>query len=245
MKGADAREYDRVSQYYDRFFRGLPGERQFYVNEARNAHSILELASGTGRITIPIAKQGSRVTGLDVSERMLDIARKKAQKKGRSNISFVRGDMRSFSIASKFDLIIIPYNAFLHLLTRTDQKKALLRIRRHLKKDGRLIFSVFVPDVRKIVENHARTFSNRKKADVRLYETSFYDTFNQQIRIEFEFRQRGKPPSRSTIRLRYCFRDELLALLENAGFKLMSLNGGFKGEKLTQKSRQMVWTVKK
>ncbi|MFH1788417.1 MAG: class I SAM-dependent methyltransferase [Candidatus Altiarchaeota archaeon] len=240
VKTRDLESFNEIAPYYDIFFKGVPGDRRFYVNEALKARSVLELTCGTGRITLAIAEKGVKVTGLDVSCEMLSKAMEKAARKGLDSTRFIKGDMRSFNLGEKFDLVIIPYNAFLHLITIADQKKALNNIGKHMTPKGRLIFDVFVPDLRKITGNHGKKFTTKSTKGIRLTETSYYDTLNQTIKVDSTFNKR-----KASMTLRYCFRDELLLLFETTGFKVESVYGGYRKQKLTEKSKQMVWILKK
>ena len=92
------------------------GEFSFFVNEAKHSGgSVLELASGAGRILMVLAEAGVNVFGLEASGPMLAIAKKaiaRLPKKTQHRIHLVCGDMRRFAFKRKFPLIIIPFNSF-------------------------------------------------------------------------------------------------------------------------------------
>ena len=114
--------------FYGLFSTGLPGDVAFYVAQAQAAGSpVLELACGTGRVTIAIAEAGLRVVGLDLSPQML--ARFEAKLPAlpvevRERITLVQGDMRSFDLGQRFPLVIIPSPSFLQDLTVDDRLAA-------------------------------------------------------------------------------------------------------------------------
>src|SRR5690242_7700145 len=83
----------------------------------------LDLACGTGRLTIPLAKSGLSCVGIDASPSMLECARRKSEG---LDISYRQGDMRDFQLNQKFDLITMSGNAFQALLTDDDQERLLL-----------------------------------------------------------------------------------------------------------------------
>jgi 2-polyprenyl-3-methyl-5-hydroxy-6-metoxy-1,4-benzoquinol methylase len=87
---------------------------------------ILEVAAGTGRILIPLAKSGYEVAGLDQSGAMLQVAREKAQRDPQtaSRIQLVEGDMRGFTAAAVL-LALIPARAFQHVIEPEDQRRML------------------------------------------------------------------------------------------------------------------------
>jgi ubiquinone/menaquinone biosynthesis C-methylase UbiE len=120
----------------------------FYLELAQQAanegHAVLELGCGTGRVTLPIARRGIEIVGLDNAPPMLAIARRKATKES-LDLTWVEADMNGFQLNCSFGLIIIPYRSFLHLLTDADQASCLAAIRSHLVPGGRLALNFFAP----------------------------------------------------------------------------------------------------
>jgi SAM-dependent methyltransferase len=119
----------------------------FYLDLARQqSGAVLELACGTGLITVPIRAAGVDTVGLDQSSAMLKDARKRASAAGVS-IEFVEGDMRDFDLGRSFRLIFVARNSLLHLLSTRDLIAAFVAVKRHLAPDGIFAFDVFNPDV--------------------------------------------------------------------------------------------------
>ncbi len=120
----------------------------FYVELAQQAaataHPVLELGSGTGRVTIPIAQAGASIVGLDNSAAMLAVARRKSEAAG-VEVDWIEADMRDFHLDQRCGLIIIPFRSFLHLLTDADQLACLVRVHEHLVPGGRCALNFFVP----------------------------------------------------------------------------------------------------
>jgi SAM-dependent methyltransferase len=137
------------AETYDTRTVSAPGEIDFYIDRARKSGGpVLELACGTGRVTWPLARAGISVVGLDLSVRMLEQAEGKREGEPREvseRVGFVRGDMTDFDLGERFALAIIPFRAFLMLLTVEHQRKALGCIWRHLQPGGRLIIDIFDP----------------------------------------------------------------------------------------------------
>jgi SAM-dependent methyltransferase len=120
----------------------------FYVDLARQqAGAVLELACGTGQLTVPVAVLGLPTVGLDQSSAMLSVARTRASAASVS-VAFVQSDMRDFALGRNFNLIFVARNSLLHLLSTTDLLAALTAVRRHLTPDGVFAFDIFNPDVR-------------------------------------------------------------------------------------------------
>lgn len=142
--------YDHVVPYTTR-----PDVR-FYVETAREfGGPVLELGCGTGRILVPTAQAGIEIVGLDSSAGMLEACRSRlraepAELGGR--ISLHQGDMRNFDLGRTFRLVTIPFRPFQHLVTMEDQLACLSAIRRHLARDGRLVFDVFNPSIHNLAK---------------------------------------------------------------------------------------------
>src|SRR5437899_9079393 len=100
-----------------------------------------------------LAEAGKRVTGLDLSERMLERAVKKRAElrvEARERVHLVQGDMAKFDLGEKFRLIIIPFRPFQHLLEVQQHLDCLDCVRKHLAPGGRLILDVFQTDAERM-----------------------------------------------------------------------------------------------
>lgn len=113
----------------------------FYVELAREAGStVLELACGTGQVTLALAQAGYIVTGLDRSSAMLRVARDKLDRTDPEivrRVHFLQEDMASFELGTEFDAIFIPFRSFQFLLTTEAQRACLDRVSRHLRPGAR------------------------------------------------------------------------------------------------------------
>ena len=100
---------DHWASMYDWIYSWKQDDISFYVNEARKSGGpVLELGCGTGRITIPVAKSGTEIVGMDISTKMLDLAQEKANRQitDTTNLTFIKGDMTHFSLNQKFSLVL-------------------------------------------------------------------------------------------------------------------------------------------
>lgn len=138
--------YNEWAEFYDQFHNGLPGDVEFYVNQAlQEGGHTLELGCGTGRITIPLVAAGVDVTGIDNSEAMLGICRAKKRAFGKTpgRMRLVKGDIAHFKLSRTFDFIAMPYRAFMHLLTQDEQRSCLSCVYRHLNPGGLFVFDTW------------------------------------------------------------------------------------------------------
>ena len=149
--------YRLAAKHYDAAYSAKKDlvDRDFYLDLAGEyGGHVLELGCGTGRITLPLARQGHDVTGLDASRAMLDVLRAKLVKEPagfRRRVRVVEGDFRTLCLGDQFPLVIIPFRPLQHLYTVEDQLAALKNAGRHLADGGVLAFDVFNPRFDKLL----------------------------------------------------------------------------------------------
>jgi SAM-dependent methyltransferase len=225
----------------------------FYIRQARAARGpVLEVACGTGRVTIPVAKAGIRVTGLDLSPHMLAIARSKADG---LPVDFVQGDMTDFRLGRKFRLIFIPFRSFQAMLTPDEQRRCLRSVRRHLAPGGRLILNLFdpkleycVPGLSEVIGRYrdARDPATGRVAKVRV-RWRRNDAVNQLLHEKWDYRvlERGRVVERASrdLVIRWTYRWEMRHLLELEGFEPVACYGDFRGGP-PRYGREQVWIAK-
>jgi len=140
--------YDRIAHLYDLMHEESKDDLLFILKLAdQHGMQVLELGCGTGRLLLPLARTGHRVTGLDLSRTMLRIAEAKIASEAdfvQQRISIVEGDMASFNFGRQFDLIIIPLNTLMHL-NRIQMQACFGCVAEHLQPAGRLLIDVENP----------------------------------------------------------------------------------------------------
>lgn len=142
--------FDPIAEIYDSRLLLLEADKKFWIDLCRrklkNKHSIiLELGSGTGRISFVLADEGYKIIGIDLSKKMLEKANKileeeKPQLKKR--VQFMLADMTDFRFNEKFDLIILPFYSFAVLPDRNHQNKCLHCVKEHLSENGIFAFDL-------------------------------------------------------------------------------------------------------
>jgi len=134
-----------LSEFYD-FYDG-PEDRKdqldFYASLFDQQKSeLLELACGTGIITLELARRGFYITGIDYDDDMLNIAKRKASLENadvQKRVQFLLGNMKDFVIGKIYDAIIIPTNSFGYLFKFEDQISCLQHVSNHLPPHGILV----------------------------------------------------------------------------------------------------------
>jgi SAM-dependent methyltransferase len=143
--------YSVTAKYYDGAYAAKPDlvDLPFYLELAeQTAGPILEIACGTGRVLLPIARRGIEIHGVDNSRPMLEILKNSLNREPnevRHRATLHEGDMRDFRLGAQFPLVIIPFRPMQHMHTVEDQVSALTSAASHLRPGGILAFDVFYP----------------------------------------------------------------------------------------------------
>ena len=249
-----------IADYYDEspVVKGRLQDVAFYRDAARDfGDPVLELGCGTGRITMALAEAGKRITGLDLSERMLERAVKKRaamRVEARERVHLVQGDMTRFDLGEKFRLVIIPFRPLQHLLEVEQQLDCLECVRKHLAPGGRLILDVFQTDaermhdpvhMREMLVTEYRTPDGRQ---VRITErVAAFHRAEQRNDVEMIFfvKHPGGREERLVFAwpLRYFFRYEVEHLLARCGFKVAAEYGDFDRTAIQDDSPEMIFVA--
>lgn len=238
----------------------------FYAGLAQESGGpVLEIACGTGRVSLPIARLGYHVTGLDIVPGMLAQARRKS---GDLPVRWVEADARAFDLGAVFRLIFLTGNAFQMFLTRADQEALLARVGEHLEGDGLFAFETRNPRwvnsaPRAQEETHqgaffdletrseatlARTYVDADGHEVSIWDSQRYDHVAQVLHLAGHRRWRvdGQEVTKVTrIALRYTFPQELDALLHYNGFEVIRRYGDWNLEPLGAASPSIIVVCRK
>ena len=223
----DGRQYDLQNKD---FIEDIP----FYLNQIKKfGEPVLELACGTGRITIPLAERGVDISGLDISESMLSIARKKSIEKGIS-VDWVRADCRNFILGKKFNLIFFPFNSIAHLHDLESIELCFTCIRKHLKEGGRFIIDMFNPRLDLLIRDTSQRYPVEQIPDpdghgtITITETIQYDSASQVNRVKWYYKKgRDGIEEVKDLNMRIFFPQELDMLLHYNGFAIEDKFGDY------------------
>ena len=249
-----------IADYYDEspLVKGRLQDVAFYRDAAREyGDPILELGCGTGRITMALAEAGKRITGLDLSERMLERAVKKRaahRVEARERVHLVQSDMTHFDLGEKFRLIIIPFRSFQHLLEVKQQMDCLRCVQKHLAPRGRLVLDVFQTDAERMhdpVHMREAVVTEYRTADGRQVKISERVAgFHRAEQInDVEMIYSVVHPSWRKERLvfawplRYFFRYEVEHLLARCGFRVAAEYGDFDRTPIRDDSPEMIFVA--
>ncbi|HAT72678.1 MAG TPA: hypothetical protein DCS63_07665 [Elusimicrobia bacterium] len=246
QKIADGSEVYWDGAQYDAFNQPFADDVKFMLAEAKKARGpVLELACGTGRLTIPLKKAGIDITGLDLAVPMLRQARAKAAGAG-VKIDFVAGDARKFRFKKRFKLIFMAFNSMQHIGRREDIESLFSCVSSHLAPGGRFIFDVFNPDPHCLVRDSDELLPVAYYPDpagggkMLVNEQYSYDRVAQVSRLVWHYRREkdGKTVKKS-LNLRCFYPEELKALVHYNGFRVLARygdfeRGAFRGDSMKQ-----------
>jgi SAM-dependent methyltransferase len=212
--------YDSIARLYDPWSASVTEDVEFYVEEARAAGGpVVELACGTGRISVPVAKAGIAVIGVDGSQQMLEVAREYARREGVAKLLDLRyGDFREPPVEERVPLVLIPFRSLLHMTTEADRLRALTAARQLLLPGGRLVFDVFAPSSGDVEDTHGRWIER----EPRIFERADWDEGERTLTLSV---RRGDEAS--TMLLAWLSPPEWRLLLDRAGLDVDAQWGWF------------------
>ncbi len=197
---------------------------------------ILDLCCGHGRHLIPLAKKGYDMTGLDLSEKALNLLRKNA-KKEKIKARLIRGDMRKIPFSNEFDAIINMFTAFGYLETDYEDFKVLKQVSKALKPKGKFIIDIKNSDW--LLANLEEK-SWQKQGKLLLLEERKYDKKKKRLTLKTEILdEKGKWHKSSNV-LRIYSLGEMRNNLNKVGLKVIKTYGDpFTGEKFTKNCKRL------
>jgi SAM-dependent methyltransferase len=256
---ADLNRYEDpwTAEIYDYQTQGIAGDVEFWTDLSRSAGAnVLELACGTGRVVIPLARASVQVTGLDISPNMLQVARRKLSNEPRDvieRVGLVEGDMRHFDTGRTFGLVFVAFRSFQALLTRADQRACLECSARHLKRGGLLALHVFNPRFSRLtaempVREDREDFEGPDGMHVSWSGETTYDLADQTLRSVWRYERTSADGvvthSEHVLKLHYFFRFEMEWTLEACGFEVEALYGDFDRSPFTAESPEMIFVAR-
>ena len=230
---AHVSDYDAFAPIYDAFAVGMTEDVDFYVSLAEEAQGpVVELAVGTGRVATPIAaRTGKRVIGLDVSEAMLEVARRRVAEAG-VEVDLRQGDMRALALDEPTDLVICPFRAMLHLRGHDERVTVMRRVRDVLVPGGRFAWNAFVFDPALAAE-----LDGVWREDHGVRNRSTYDYDERRVDLELE--------GGVSVPLWWVDRAEWEAAIDDAGLEVEELYGWFDRRPFDEESREYVYVARK
>lgn len=228
--------FEAYSQYYDLLYRDknyaaeVDYVQRLIERERPGAGTLLDLGCGTGRHDFLLAERGYRVTGADLSEDMLKVARAERERRLASGaaapLAFVPGDVRTLRLGERFDVVVSLFHVMSYQTTNQDLTAAFTTLREHLAPGGVVLFDAWYgptvlsdrPVVR-IKRLSGDGFDVTRLAEPVLHPNQNLVDVNYQILITDRASERSQKLV-ETHRMRYLFVPEVAELLAKVGLRL-------------------------
>jgi SAM-dependent methyltransferase len=225
--------YDAWAADYDAWSAHMTEDVGWYVGLAREVDGpIVELAVGSGRVAIPVARAtGKRVIGIDSSPAMLRVARERAAEAG-VDLDLREGDMRDLELEEPAALIYIPFRSLLHLPTWRDKRRVFERVAASLRPGGRFAWNAFAFDHR-----IAAKLDGTTQTQEGIVHSLRYVPADNRIEIT---RDDG-----AKLALWWATKSEWEGLIDVSGLEVEALYGGFAREPFDDDAQELVWVVRK
>ncbi|MBI3953726.1 MAG: class I SAM-dependent methyltransferase [Chloroflexi bacterium] len=243
----DRTALDTIARFYDLDVGHLDHDQAFYLEMARRCGSpILELGVGTGRLAIPLARAGFRITGVDLSPGMLAALRAKAPP---ADLELVEAPFHRLRLRKRYRLAFFAFNSFMHLTDTDEQLAALQAVKRHLRLGGVLVLDLPRPSrgyeggVGELLLEWVRTDPATGRRVAKLVAAEG-DAASQQEHITYLFDEVDEAGRVSRhiaqFSLYHCGRREVEQLLARAGFIIEQVYGSHDLEPLGPESSRMI-----
>ncbi|MDQ4149543.1 MAG: class I SAM-dependent methyltransferase [Actinomycetota bacterium] len=203
---------------------------------------VLDLACGYGRHSLELAGRGFRVTGLDLSEPSLAIARKKSEEAGVA-VDFVHSDMREIPFVEEMDAVINMYSSFGFLETEAEDELVLAAVARCLKPGGRFLLDT--SSALYLFRNYKPQVWVELADGTILLERQIYDVRSGRTETTWRFLSTSGEEHRLYFSMRAYTLPELVNMLRRAGMEPHAVFGSLDGEEYDLDSPRLVLVAAK
>ena len=213
----------------------------------KNGGPVLELASGTGRLSEIIIDQGLDYTGIDFSKEFIDTAKNKFKQKS----NFLLRDMRNFNLDKKFKFIFIGFNSFLHNLTTKDAYKTIECVSKHILDNGVFLLSIFIPDPSFLFRDQnnfypATDYFSYKSSKCRIMEKNIFEESSSINTLFWNLEVNGIiQPETYTFKQKMYYPHEMDILFESSSLKIKEKLGSYDGSKMNESSSLQIYICEK
>lgn len=249
-------DYDPIADLYDIYVPATYDIDFFLRETARAKGEVLELMSGSGRVSLPLIQAGVKLTCVDISAELNAILRKKLVAAG-LEADIVQMDICSLQLQKQFEMVIIPFHSFAHLVSKNDQQAVLERIHAHLLAGGIFICTLGNPSLRgKTVDGQLRLFRKYSLPEdggtLFLWIAEKFDPDDPQVvqadQFFEEYDQNCVLKSKRLLELHFRLteKEEFEAMAIEAGFRIKEFYGDYAYSRFQpESSPAMVWIMEK
>ncbi len=219
---------------YDLEWRNYTADLDFWTRQAcKYGGPVLDLACGTGRVALHLARAGYRVAGIDASESLLREARRKCLRQ-KLAVQWLDRDIRGFELGIRFPLVILPFNSISSLIEAKDLEACFACVKRHLSAQGKFVIDCINPRLEILSRDPEGRFPYTRypapngRGMIEVTESSYYDTSRQinHVRLYHKMPHEGGEFVEE-MAARMFFPQEINSLLRYNGFLIKAKYGGY------------------
>lgn len=226
---------EQYAEIYDEWISAYDEAEITTLAELADGGRALELGIGTGRIAIPLALAGVKVSGIDASHSMV---RKLRAKPHGDEIPITIGNFADVAVEGDFSLIFVALNTFFLLPSQEEQVRCFSNAARRLSERGTLVIEAFVPDLTPFSQGQSVRAARVGEHEVRL-DLEHHDSVNQLFKRQQVFiREDGI--RMCPLQFRYAWPSELDLMAQIAGLRLRHRWAGWQREAFTSQSEMHI-----
>ena len=220
--------YKRFAHYYDLYVGDFDADLPLYQSPCHSAQYVLEIGCGTGRVLRALLQTGKRVTGIDVSEAMLEVASTKLSEYLQNGmLQLKKHNLREAPLPESYDCALVTFYTFNYLQTDSEQQSFLLNVQKSLTPYGILVMDLFYPQplVRPDVANQWR--ESVLESDGRRVALKQKRKMSGHIEERIQIYTEGADQAEILTRRRYVSKQEINTLLNQIGFRDIRVTQGY------------------
>lgn len=242
--------YDSVAGIYD-IYADTDYDFEFFVKEVWPGAKVLELTSGTGRLSVPLAQAGAQLTCVDISRGMLDVLERKLLSKGLA-AEVICADVEALPFDGQFELAIFPFQSFMEIIGQEKQAKTLTSIYNALAPGGKFFCTLHNPQVRrKSVDGCLRIVGKFATKQGSIVVSGFEQGGTPIVtRSQFfeHFNHAGEMEKKELLNMQFELieHEQFTRLASQAGFRARNLFGDYDRNKFSAASSPvMIWELER
>ena len=234
--------YQEFAKVYDRFMQSIPSkEWADYLESIWRRHAwqpnlVLDLACGTGSVTVELAKRGYDMLGADISPDMLEIAQEKAREASQ-DILFLMQDMREFELYGTVDSVISTCDSMNYMVEEEDLEQVFRLVENYLDPQGLFVFDMKTPYLYREVMGE-RVFADTTEDAAFIWQNYFYEEEQiNEYQVTFFYQEGAHYTRREETHYQKAYPIQtVLSLLEKSHLKIEGVYDAFTFQKPSAKS---------
>ena len=228
-------------------FRKMEEITNIIKSENVQVQNILELACGTGNLTIPLTKKNYDIAGIDISEEMLQVAREKAEKENVELVLLEQDIVELDFDVTNLDCILCGCDGFNYITYDEDLEGVFAKCHELLKENGLFIFDI--SSYYKLSTVLGNNMYGENRENVAYMWQNYFDDYENLVEMDLAFFVKGEDGRFDKFEENHLQRayknEEIIELLKNAGFKNIKTYGDFKLEAPQKDSERVFFVCKK